>query len=94
MHMDRDIDKLIREIQRLYPGVAVEQLPVKHPGVDDDGLWFFRHPDRSIEVQVESSTGALPFLIEVDHHPPRKTQSVGEAVSVVAAGLGLGGATV
>jgi hypothetical protein len=94
MHMHRDIDKLIDELQRAYPGVTVEQLRVTHPGADDDGLWFFRHEGSRNEVQVESSTGALPFLIEVDHHPPRKTQSVGEAVSVVAAGLGLGGATV
>jgi hypothetical protein len=55
--MHRDIDKLIDELQRAYPGVTVEQLRVTQPGADDDSLWFFRHPGSRKEVQVESSTG-------------------------------------
>src|ERR671920_463940 len=85
MHVTRDIDKLIRELERSSPEVAVEQLRVKHPGADDDGLWFFRHPTSSNEVQVESSTGALPFLIESDREPPAQVETLREAVSVVTA---------
>ncbi len=91
--MHRDIDKLINELQRAYPDVAVEQLRVKHPGADDDGLWFFRSPGSANEVQVESSTGALPFLMESDHEPPSTAESVMEAVALVAARLGLKGRT-
>ena len=61
--MLRDIDQLIAQVRRDYPDVAVEQLQIAHPGADDDGLWFFRHPSTSNEVQVESSTGAAPFLV-------------------------------
>jgi hypothetical protein len=91
MHMSRDIDELISELQRVYPQTGVEQLQVKHPGADDDGLWFFRHPGSHHEVQVESSTGALPFLIEANDHPAAIAESVSEAVSLVAARLGLKG---
>ena len=45
MHMHRDIDTVIAELQRAHPSIACEQLRVTHP-TDDDGLWFFTHPDR------------------------------------------------
>jgi hypothetical protein len=89
MHMHRDIDKLIDELQRAFPGLTVEQLRVTHPGADDDGIWFFRHPGSRNEVQVESSTGAAPFLVEADDEQPATAGSVTEAALLVAAGLGL-----
>ena len=62
--MERDIDQIIASVKEQIPNVQIEQLRVTHPA-DDDGLWWFRVPNRS-EVQVESSTGNCPFLIETD----------------------------
>ena len=49
-----------------YPLVNVQQLQVLHPGADDDEIWFFRCPGSELEVQIESSTGMCPFLIETN----------------------------
>ena len=88
--MHRDIDTVIAELQRTYPGVACEQLPVTHPGADDDGLWFFTHSARPGEVQLESSTGQLPFLVEGTESPAQDTaRTIDQAVALVAARLRL-----
>jgi hypothetical protein len=89
--MRRDIDMVIEELQRRIPQIACEQLRVANPGADDDGLWFFTHPDNAGEVQLESSTGNLPFLIEGSDSDVRdEPHSVAEAVALVAARLDLG----
>ena len=62
--MSRDIDQIIERVKTLIPGVHVEQLWVSHPGVDDDGLWFFRLPGMAKGIQVESSNGMCPFIVE------------------------------
>jgi hypothetical protein len=89
MHMNRDIDRVIARLKTTHPMVTVEQLGVAHPGADDDGLWFFRHPDSAIEVQLESSTGAAPFLVESDDGARLVVESVDQAVEVVGLRLGL-----
>ena len=89
MRMNRDIDQLISALQSTYPAIAVEQLRVRHPGADDDGVWFFTHPSGRGEVQVESSTGQAPFIVESDCEPPATVGSLGEAAALVAARLGL-----
>jgi hypothetical protein len=90
MHMHRDIDRLIDELRRAYPGVACEQLRVAHPGADDDGVWFFTHRDCAGEVQLESSTGRLPFLVEGTDSSARDTaRTVDQAIALGAARLGL-----
>jgi hypothetical protein len=38
-------------------GIHIEQLKVKHPGADDDGLWFINIKGQKEEVQIESSEG-------------------------------------
>jgi len=91
--MHRDIDRLIAKVRRDYPDVAVEQLRVSHPGADDDGLWFFKHPSTSSEVQVESSTGAVPFLIESDREAPAEALTIEQGMALVVARLGLGAGT-
>ena len=92
--MDRDIDRVITELRQAYPDIACEQLRVAHPGGDDDGLWFFTHPDRRGEVQLESSTGRLPFLLEGTESDDRDTaHTIGQAVALVAARLGLAART-
>ena len=87
--MNRDIDRVIAKVRDAHPGITVEQLPVRHPGADDDGLWFFRHPADGSEVQLESSTGAVPFLVESEDALAATANSVDEAVSVVVTRLGL-----
>ena len=87
--MNREIDRVIAKLRDAHPGIAVEQLAVRHPGADDDGVWFFRHPPDGSEVQLESSTGAVPFIVESDDAPAATADSVDEAVSLVVARLGL-----
>ncbi len=64
--MTRDIDQIIQLLRREIPGVEIEQLQVSHPGADDDGLWFIKIAGRTGEVQIESSSGTCPFVIESD----------------------------
>ena len=69
----RDIEKLIQSFNTIHPTVRVRQLEVSHQGADDDGLWFFQRTDGDLEVQVESSTGMCPFLIETNENDTRVT---------------------
>ena len=80
----RDIDLIIARLNAEIPGVDIEQLEVKHPGADDDGLWFINVPGRREEVQVESSNGSCPFVIESDFNAERlHAHTVEETVSTV-----------
>jgi hypothetical protein len=77
----RDVEQIIELIRKICPAVEVNQLKVRHPGADDDGLWFFRQPESPFEVQIESPYGTCPFLIETDETPERfTTNSVAETV--------------
>lgn len=88
--MSRDIDSVIDQVRRAFPEIVCEQLRVAHPGADDDGLWFFSHPGRGGEVQLESSTGDLPFLVEGDDSNVCDTvRTIDEAVALVVTRLGL-----
>lgn len=71
----RDIDQVIGQVRRVCPTVRTRQLEVLHPGADDDGLWFFEQPESKYEVQVESSNGMCPFLIESEESDERLTSS-------------------
>ena len=87
-----DIDVIIARLHLIHPDVSAAQLTVLHPGADDDGLWFFRHPATNIEVQLESSTGTCPFLFEGSGSPDRLIAgNVEQAVALVVAGLGVSG---
>ena len=86
----RDIDVIIQRLTSAHPRLHAEQLRVLHPGSDDDGLWFFRHPDSPHEVQLESSTGSCPFVFETDANEQRlSAATVTDAVLFVTRGLGL-----
>jgi hypothetical protein len=88
--MKRDIEIVIEQLQAAHPAVRVEQLQVLHPGADDDGLWFFSHPNGSFEVQLESSTGMSPFIIETDESTERVyAHSIGETVGILTQKLHL-----
>jgi hypothetical protein len=87
----RDIDTLIQSMNAIYPTVRVRQLEVSHPGADDDGLWFFQESNSEAEVQVESSTGMCPFLVETDGSDVQfAVTSVDQAVETLARLLRLG----
>ncbi|KRG68406.1 hypothetical protein [Pseudoxanthomonas dokdonensis] len=88
----RDIDAIIDRLRLAYPDISADQLAVLHPGIDDDGLWFFRHPESDVEFQLESSTGACPFLAESSTSAERLTaDTIEQAVALVVAGLGFTG---
>lgn len=61
--MSEHIAEVIEALRESFPSLSVQQHRAVHPA-DDVGIWFFRLPDCDGEVQVESSTGNLPFLIE------------------------------
>lgn len=87
-----DIDAIIGYLRDVHPDISADQLSVAHSGADDDGLWFFRHPAMDTEVQLESSDGSCPFLVESSRTVDRLTAStIEQAIALVAAGLGLGG---
>ena len=67
----RDVDQIIQSIVAKYPAVNLQRLQLRHPGADDDGLWFFNWPGSVFEVQIESSTGMSPFLIETMENDTR-----------------------
>jgi hypothetical protein len=79
----RDIDDVIKGVQKICPTVEVEQIKALHPG-DDDGIWFFDGPACSYQVQIESSNGMCPFVIETDENETRFSgKSVEETVQTV-----------
>lgn len=89
--MHHDIDIIKERVLAICPEVEISQLQVSHPGADDDGIWFFRIHGSKKDIQVESSSYDLPFIIE---HSDMKssseairTASIEETVSVVAAYL-------
>ena len=86
----RDIDAIIYQLRFAHPDISAEQLAVLHPGADDDGLWFFRHPTSEVELQFESSMGTCPFLVESSASNDRLVaDTVEQAIELVIAGLGL-----
>jgi len=84
----RDVAEVIRQVRAEHPNVEWWQLQVKHPGADDDGLWFFRLADGGITVHMESTVGACPFVIETDAHNRRQHgTNVARTVEIVVAWL-------
>jgi hypothetical protein len=61
--MDRDIDRIIEGVRRRFPNLVIWQLKVSNPA-DDDGLWFFTLPGKKDDIQIESSSGMCPFVME------------------------------
>lgn len=62
---ERDIDRIIGMVTRAMPDVQVVQIETKYPA-DDDGVWKFRLPGIEKDIQIESSTGTCPFVVESD----------------------------
>ena len=84
----RDIDQVIAALRRRHPDLRFEQRPVTYAAVDD-GIWFINLPSTSFEVQLESSTGNCPFLVESSLSPERlHAATIGEAINMVSTMLG------
>lgn len=80
----RDIDLIIERLTTDLPTIQVQQLQVLHPGSDDDGIWFFTISGRDGQVQLESSAGVCPFIVESDFDNERvEVHTVEEAIAVV-----------
>ncbi len=78
-----DLEAVIRGVKGHFPNIDWQQLPVTHPG-DDDGIWFFKLLGSRDEVQIESSDGLCPFLIETNRHDGRQVaETVEEVVETV-----------
>jgi hypothetical protein len=81
--MTRDIDRIIVAVRSRLPSVSVAQWHKKHPG-DDDGIWWFRLPGVERNIQLESSLGCCPFLVEHDGMKSTAEQWRAESVEEAA----------
>jgi hypothetical protein len=87
--MMRDIDQIVANAQQQIPEVIVSQLQKKFVS-DDDGIWWFTLPGVRQNIQLESSSGNCPFLVETDEqssHQARMAQTVEEAVGMIVSYL-------
>jgi hypothetical protein len=83
-----DVDEVISRVCARLPDVEWSQLQVTHRGADDAGLWFFLLPETGVEVQIESTVGVCPFLIESTAHEGRLYgATIERTVEVVVAWL-------
>ena len=84
----RDIDQVVAALRRRHPDVLVEQRLGAYAAVDDS-IWFINLPSTSFEVQLESSTGNCPFLVESSLNPERlHAATIGETINMVSTMLG------
>ena len=96
--MGRDIDLIIERVKQCVPDAEVWQHRVPNPRVDDDGVWFFTVPGaertryRSKSIQIESSYGVCPFMVEHDDmtstSEAETARTIDEAVEQIVAYLG------
>jgi hypothetical protein len=77
--MHRDVDDIIQTVKQRLPSVQVVQMHKTHSG-DDDGLWWFRLPGVQKDIQIESSFGQCPFVVE---HSDMKSTSEAETARTV-----------
>ena len=86
------VKQIISLVRESYPDIRWTRLWVKHPGADDDGLWFFWLAEESGDVQIESSYGVCPFIVETDKHDEHFTgDSVEKTAEMVVRWLALPG---
>jgi hypothetical protein len=78
--MTRDIDQIVALVKQRMPEIEIHQLQVKHPETDDDGLWYFSLRGFERGIQIESSEGCCPFLIE---HSEMKSTAEAEIATTI-----------
>jgi hypothetical protein len=81
-----DIDRIIAATAERLVNLTVTQLKQSWPG-DDDGVWWFKSQGEDFRVQLESSTGQLPFIFEHDgmesNSEARQIDSHDDAVKLI-----------
>src|ERR1700745_1728437 len=83
--MKRDIDRIIDAVKQRTPNVEVVQWK-KSLLADDDGIWWFQHPGIKEDIQIESTDGNCPFVVETNElccERARRAQTVADAVSMI-----------
>ncbi len=81
----RDIDLIVEKVKEQLPEIKVSQLQKSHPA-DDDGIWWFSLPGVEKDIQIESSFGNCPFIIETNElccENARQSNSIDEIVVMV-----------
>jgi hypothetical protein len=63
--MARDIGSIIEQVRNRLPNVTAMPVHMTHPA-DDDGIWWILLPNVERDIQIESSLGNCPFMIEHD----------------------------
>src|SRR4051812_10840385 len=90
MSKPHDIEAVISAVRSAFPNVRVVQMHKTHPA-DDDGLWWFRLPGVTRDIQIESPTYGCPFIVEHDDMKASTdaitVHSVPDAVSAVVSYL-------
>src|SRR4051812_12917084 len=62
--MTPDLSQIIDRVTAAFPDVEWQQLQAKWPA-DDDGVWVVNRPGgRFGDIQIESSSGLCPFVVE------------------------------
>lgn len=83
--MIRDIDQIIDAVKHQVPDVEVWQLQPSHPA-DDDGIWWFYFRDIKDDIQLESSYGNCPFIVETNElccDKARRAETIADAVTMI-----------
>jgi hypothetical protein len=79
--MGNDIEEVILRLTKQHPKVRIVQLNQRH-AADDNGLWFVSLG--GVQVQLESSSGNCPFLLESNANDNRRNlQSIDEVIAAL-----------
>jgi hypothetical protein len=79
----RDVDHIIKALKAQIPDLIVVQMHQTHPA-DDDGLWWFRIPNEARDIQIESSSGSCPFIVETSDDKSSCARSGGTIEEVIS----------
>ena len=82
--MELDADKIIEAIKEKFPGTKVNEWDAMNPRSFYYSLWFFNIPNVDGEIQIESTSGNCPFLVESCLNDDRYNgDTVEEVVSII-----------
>ena len=82
----RDIHKIIEAVHGDLPECSITQEAAYLPGSQDDGIWYFILPGIQDSVQIESSSGMCPFVVETCHQSSAqalRSTSIAETVTMI-----------
>lgn len=84
--IQRDIHAIMAAVMHALPECIITQEAAYLPTTHDDGIWYFHLPNVEPSVQIESSSGMCPFLLETDAESgpdALKMDSVDDIVAVI-----------